>query len=57
MPLGGFPLAGARTVEREADLRRLLARCQLFAFETVIDVEAESRIYRGCRRAGVTPRV
>jgi predicted nucleic acid-binding protein len=49
-------VAGARNDEREADLRRLLARFQLLAFEAVTDFDAASRLYRRCRRAGVTPR-
>lgn len=49
-------LAGARTEAREADLRRLLLRFELLRFEPVSDFEAAVRIYRRCRRAGVTPR-
>jgi predicted nucleic acid-binding protein len=49
-------VAGARSDEREADLRRMLARCHLLAFEAVADFDAASRLYRRCRRAGVTPR-
>lgn len=49
-------VAGATSDDREADLRRLLARCHLLRIETVADFEAASRLYRRCRRAGVTPR-
>jgi predicted nucleic acid-binding protein len=49
-------VAGARTDQREADLRRLLGHCHLFGFDPVADFNAASRIYRRCRRAGVTPR-
>jgi predicted nucleic acid-binding protein len=49
-------VAGARTEEREADLRRLLLRFALLRFDAVTDFDAAARIYRRCRRAGVTPR-
>jgi predicted nucleic acid-binding protein len=49
-------VAGARSDDRAADLRRLLARCHLLTFEAVPDFDAASLIYRKCRRAGVTPR-
>jgi predicted nucleic acid-binding protein len=49
-------LAGARTYEREADLRRLLLRFELMSFDPVSDFDAAVTIYRRCRRTGVTPR-
>lgn len=49
-------LAGARNEAREADLRRLLLRFELARFEPVTDFDAAARIYRRCRRAGITPR-
>lgn len=49
-------VAGARTDEREADLRRLLVRFALLTFDTAADFDAAARIYRTCRRVGVTPR-
>jgi predicted nucleic acid-binding protein len=49
-------LAGARTDAREADLRRLLLRFHLYTFDAAADFEGAARIYRRCRRAGVTPR-
>ena len=49
-------LAGARTQTREADLRRLLLRFELLAFDPVTDFDAAVTIYRRCRRVGVTPR-
>ena len=49
-------VAGARSDDREAALRRLLGRCHLLTFEAVADFDAASRLYRRCRRAGVTPR-
>lgn len=49
-------LAGARSNSRESDLRRMLARFALLRFEAVTDFEAAARIYRRCRRAGITPR-
>lgn len=48
--------AGARTDEREADLRRLLLRFKLLHFDTVADFDAAVCIYRKCRRGGITPR-
>lgn len=49
-------MAGARTNDREDDLRRLLLRFQLLQFDAAADFDAAARIYRQCRRAGVTPR-
>jgi predicted nucleic acid-binding protein len=49
-------LAGARDDARESDLRRLLLRAGLLRFDAATDFDAASRIYRRCRRAGVTPR-
>jgi hypothetical protein len=48
--------AGARTNEREAQLRRLLLRFELLGFNGPVDFEGATKVYRGCRRAGVTPR-
>lgn len=49
-------MAGARTDGREEDLRRLLLRFHLLPFDAAADFEAAARIYRLCRRAGITPR-
>ncbi len=49
-------LAGAKTDTREADLRRLLLRFTLHPVDSASDFEAAARIYRRCRRVGVTPR-
>jgi len=49
-------IAGARNDAREADLRRLLLRFPLLRFDAAVDFDAAARIYRTCRRAGVTPR-
>lgn len=49
-------LAGARSDAREADLRRLLLRFRLLRFDAIADFDGAVRIYRRCRRAGVTPR-
>ena len=49
-------LAGARTDQRATDLRRLLLRFDLLRFDIAADFHAAARIYRSCRRAGVTPR-
>jgi predicted nucleic acid-binding protein len=49
-------LAGARSDERERDLRRMLLRFHLLTFDAVTDFDAAARIYRRCRGAGITPR-
>lgn len=49
-------MAGARDDRREQSLRRLLLRFDLLAFDPAADFEAAARIYRRCRREGVTPR-
>lgn len=49
-------LAGARSDERESDLRRLLLRFDLLPFDVAADFDSATRIYRRCRAAGVTPR-
>lgn len=49
-------LAGARDDRRETDLRRLMERFRLLRFDAAIDFDGATRIYRTCRRAGVTPR-
>jgi predicted nucleic acid-binding protein len=49
-------LAGANTDTQERDLRRLMSRPGLLHFDPVTDFDAASRIYRKCRRVGVTPR-
>ena len=49
-------LAGARDDRREHDLRRLMQRFALLRFDTAIDFDAATRIYRKSRRCGVTPR-
>jgi predicted nucleic acid-binding protein len=49
-------LAGARDDGRENDLRRLMQRFPLMRFDAAIDFDAATRIYRMCRRSGVTPR-
>jgi len=49
-------LAGVRTDDREANLRRLLLRFDLLRFDVAADFDAAASIYRQCRRLGVTPR-
>lgn len=49
-------MAGARSDRRESDLRRLLLRFELLRFDVAADFDAAARIYRTCRRAGITPR-
>jgi predicted nucleic acid-binding protein len=49
-------MAGARDDRREQQLRRMLLRFELLAFDAVVDFEGAARIYRRCRATGVTPR-
>jgi predicted nucleic acid-binding protein len=49
-------VVGARTHGDETALRRLLGRCTLLPFDPAADFDAAVRIYRLCRRDGVTPR-
>jgi predicted nucleic acid-binding protein len=49
-------VAGARDAARELQLRRLLQRFELLAFDAAVDFDGAARIYRRCRAAGVTPR-
>jgi predicted nucleic acid-binding protein len=49
-------LAGARSDERERDLRRLLLRFRLLRFDPAADFDGAARIYRRCRAVGFTPR-
>ena len=49
-------LAGARDEKREQDLRRLMQRFVLLRFDAAVDFDAAARIYRSCRRVGITPR-
>lgn len=49
-------LAGARTDQGESDLRRLLQRFELLRVDIAADFHGAARIYRRCRRVGVTPR-
>jgi predicted nucleic acid-binding protein len=49
-------LAGARTDQREAELRRMLLRFDLLRFDVAADFDGALRVYRRCRAAGVTPR-
>jgi predicted nucleic acid-binding protein len=49
-------LGGARSGQRESDLRRLLLGFDLLRFDAQVDFEGAARIYRQCRRAGFTPR-
>jgi predicted nucleic acid-binding protein len=49
-------MAGSWNDEREVNLRRLLLRFPLLRFDAAIDFDAATKIYRQCRRAGITPR-
>lgn len=49
-------LAGARSLEREVSLRRLLLRFGTIPFESPTDFDGAALVYRRCREAGITPR-
>ena len=49
-------LAGARDETRASDLRRLLTSFGWLTTEPVADFEGAAKVYRACRRKGVTPR-
>ncbi|MGH9007198.1 MAG: type II toxin-antitoxin system VapC family toxin [Acidimicrobiales bacterium] len=49
-------VAGARTDEREAQLRRLLLRFELLEFDGTVDFDGATKVYRCCRQVGITPR-
>lgn len=55
-PVAMEVLAGARDDAREAQLRRLLARFTPLPFDPVADFDGALKVYRECRRVGVTPR-
>lgn len=55
-PIIAEVLAGGRTDDRERSLRRLLGRCDLLRFDSVLDFDGAVVVYRTCRQAGVTPR-
>ena len=48
--------SGARTTQRELQLRRLLARFQLLPFDPIVDFDGAAHVYRTCRASAVTPR-
>ena len=49
-------VAGARSAHREQQLRRLLGRFALLRYDSAADFDAAARVYRACRRVGITPR-
>lgn len=49
-------LAGARTDERELQLRTLLQQFPQIPYDSAADFDGAMRIYRRCRRIGITPR-
>jgi predicted nucleic acid-binding protein len=55
-PVAMEVLAGARSDQRAADLRRLLLRFRLLHFDATADFDAAALLYRRCRNAGITPR-
>lgn len=48
--------AGAKSAERERELRRLLLAFEFAPLDSGADFNAAVTIYRTCRRVGVTPR-
>jgi predicted nucleic acid-binding protein len=48
--------SGARTDQREHQLRRLLASAALVPFDATQDFDGAVGVYRRCRAVGVTPR-
>lgn len=49
-------LAGARTEEAAARLRRLVTSFDWIPVDPAGDFEGAAKVYRACRRAGTTPR-
>lgn len=49
-------LAGARDERRADELRQLLTSFRWLPVQPVADFEGAARVYRSCRRAGITPR-
>ena len=49
-------LAGARDDAAASKLRQLLTSFHWIAAETATDFEGAARVYRSCRKAGITPR-
>ncbi len=49
-------IAGARDDRRAHELRRLMDRFTLLRFDAAVDFDGATRVYRTCRRSGVTPR-
>lgn len=49
-------LAGAGDARRERQLRGLMLRCELLAFDSSADFDQAARIYRRCRESGIKPR-
>jgi hypothetical protein len=50
-PIIAEVVAGARTDQRERSLRRLLGRCDLLGFDSVVDFDGAVVVYRTCRNA------
>ena len=48
-------LAGAKDERRAGELRRLLTSFGWIAAEAQTDFEGAARVYRACRREGITP--
>ena len=55
-PVVAEVLSGARTDDRERQLRRLMNRFALLPFDAATDFDGAVRVYRRCRQLGTTPR-
>lgn len=55
-PIVAEVMIGARNERHARDLRQLLGSFTLLPCEAASDFPGAARIYRACRRAGVTPR-
>ena len=49
-------LAGARSIQQEAALRRLLLRFELMRFDAITDCDGTVTVHRRRRRVAVSPR-
>lgn len=49
-------LAGVGSDEKRDDLSRLLQSAHLLRFDSIVDFDTASFVYRRCRRVGFTPR-
>jgi predicted nucleic acid-binding protein len=55
-PMVAEVISGARSDRKEAELLAIFAGFVLLPFASVDDFNSAARIYRACRKAGITPR-